>query len=497
MVKKQVSRWTVFLAVLALVAAACSSGGTSETTAAEGATTTAASNSTATTAEGGGVTVTWSVIAGFYTDWAEEVAAQWEAETGNNLEVVGIDFPVLYENEVLESVGDTGAYDILTYDVGWKAEFAESGYLLRLDDMLAGADTFSDVHPALVETTSKWRGGTYGLPYYTFTMGMFYRCDLWEDPTEQANFLAKYGYELRVPRTYDELADMAEFFRRAPGDTLKGEAVDQDFYGIGLMAGRFPHVQDEINSIAWTSGAKVINDDGTPGVTDPDFIAAVHTYVDDLLPYAPPGATTSAFNEVVGQMQSGLIATTAAFYLDQYPNMIQTEELIPGARICTAPAPGAHTWVGAFGLGISPDSEHPEAALSFLKFLFSADAQRRFAEGGGSTTLKSLLSDDQLIADYPKATGHYPTLLQVLDHTADSNFYPNYLFVPQGGKIYDEMTTWYSTAAAGELSPEEAMDNMAQAIEFHCGGPCEIANEALGPDYSPTPKPFPYDEYGY
>ena len=62
----------------------------------------------------------------------------------------------------------------------------------------------------------------------------------------------------------EQMADIAEFFRRAPGETLKGEALDQDFYGIGLMAGRFPQVQDEINSIAWSWGAKVINDDGTP-----------------------------------------------------------------------------------------------------------------------------------------------------------------------------------------------------------------------------------------
>jgi multiple sugar transport system substrate-binding protein len=502
MVRKRRKHIIAFLAALALVAAACSDGGESTDTSGESTNTTAAGSTTAATAApGGGVTVRWSVIAGFYTDWAEQVAAEWEAETGNNLEVVGIDFPVLYENQVLESVGDTGAYDILTYDVGWKAEFAESGYLLQLDDLLAGAGSaaegLSDVHPALLETTSKWRGGTYGLPYYTFTMGMFYRCDLWEDPSEQADFEAEFGYPLAVPRTYEEMADMADFFTRAPGDTLKGEAVADNFYGIGLMAGRFPHVQDEINSIAWTNGAKVINDDGTPGVTDPGFIDAVDLYVNRLLPSAPPGAGTSAFNEVVGQMQSGLISMTSAFYLDQYPNMIQTEELIPGARICTAPSPGGHTWVGAFGLGISPDSENAEAALSFLSFLFSSDSQQAFATGGGSTTVTSILSDDALVAANPLTTGHFPTLLQVLDHTADSNFYPNYLFVPQGGKIYDEMTTWYSSAAAGEETPQGAMAKMAEAIERQCGGVCEIANDALGEGYSPTPAAFPYDQYGY
>ncbi|NIN68560.1 MAG: extracellular solute-binding protein, partial [Anaerolineae bacterium] len=73
--------------------------------------------------------MTWATIAGFYTDWAEEVAKQFEEETGTNVEVVDIDFSQLYEKQVIEMVGGTGAYDIITYDVGWKAEFANSGYL--------------------------------------------------------------------------------------------------------------------------------------------------------------------------------------------------------------------------------------------------------------------------------------------------------------------------------------------------------------------------------
>jgi len=48
-------------------------------------------------AEPSGVTITWATIAGFYTDWAEEVAKEFEAKTGHNVEVVDIDFSQLYE----------------------------------------------------------------------------------------------------------------------------------------------------------------------------------------------------------------------------------------------------------------------------------------------------------------------------------------------------------------------------------------------------------------
>ncbi len=445
------------------------------------------------------VTVNWVTLSGFYTDWAKEVVKDFTAKTGVNVNIIDMDLQQLYQKQVLESVGHTGAYDLLTYDVGWKSEYSENGYLQPLDDFIAKADpkqvAFDDIAPALRETTSKWRGKTFGLPYYTFTMGYFYRCDLFENADERAAFKQKYGYELGIPRTYDQMADIAAFFRRKPGEKLAGKALDKDFYGIGVMAGRFDQVQDETNSIAWSTGGDVIHDDGTPGVTDPIFLKALHTYVDKFIPMAPPGARSSNYDQIVEQMRNGLIAQTDAYFLDQFANMKKTEDDIPGARICTAPAPGVHTWVGAFGVGVSADSKHPQEAFDFLSWMAGPEAQRKFAVGGGSTTRVSILADAQLISEHPKTMGHFPTLMTVLKHTAESNFYPNYLFVPQGGKIYEEMTTWYSTAASGTMSVEDSMKNMADAITKICGGKCEVANQALGQGYHPTPKLFDYDKW--
>jgi multiple sugar transport system substrate-binding protein len=444
------------------------------------------------------VTITMATIAGFYTDWAEEVAKEFEEKTGWNVEIVQIDFSQLYEKQVIEFVGDTGAYDIITYDVGWKAEFANSGHILPLDDYIAASDPaeiqFEDIHPALIEGSCRWKGKVWGLPFYTFTMGYFYRCDLFEDPDEMAAFEAKYGYPLDIPETYDQMADIAEFFHRQPGDTLKGEVLDEEFYGIGLMAGRFPHVQDEMMSIAWTHGNQLIKDDGTPGCTESAFLDDVHLYVDRLVPHAPPGALTSAYDEVVGQMRQGMIAQTAAFYLDQWPNMVKTEDEVPGAEICAAASPGAHTWVGALTLAMNADSKHPDQAWEFLKWITGPEAQRKFAEGGGSTCRVSILTDQEFLATRRLAAGHFPPLMQVLDHEAACNFYPNYYYVPQGGKIYDEETTYFSAATSGEMSVEEAMQNLADAIEGHCGGPCEVPNDHLGADYSPVPCPFTFDK---
>ena len=62
-----------------------------------------------------------------------------------------------------------------------------------------------------------WAGKTYGMPSNSAVMMMFYRKDLFEDPTEQAAFKEQYGYDLAVPQTWDQYRDTAEFFDREAG----------------------------------------------------------------------------------------------------------------------------------------------------------------------------------------------------------------------------------------------------------------------------------------
>lgn len=425
------------------------------------------------------VTVNWATIGGFYTDLAQKLADKFEAKSGIKVNIINIDFAQLYEKQILEMVGETGAYDVITYASQWKPEFVSAGWLLPLDQYMAKSDpkelALDDIAPALVEISNKWQGKTYGLPYYTFTMGYFYRQDLMNDPTEKAAFKSKYGYDLATPTDYKQMGDIAEFFRRKPGDTLKGKPLAKDFYGIGVMAGPYTHIVDEIAfSLAGAAGANIVNDDGTPGVTSPAFEGAVETYIKRLLPNAPPGARTSAYDEVVAQMRQGLIAQTGPFYLDQWPNMVKAEEEVPGAVIAAAPPPKSVTLVGAFNLGVSKNSAHPLEAYKWIEYLAGPEAQREFALGGGSTARMSILRDKDLQQAHRATMGHFPTLLLVLEQTEKAKNYPNIYYVAQSGKIYEELKTALSSAVSGQKSVDDAMQGLAEAIKKHCNGPCKI-----------------------
>jgi multiple sugar transport system substrate-binding protein len=466
------SRLLVMSLVLILVATLfVGCGSKSESSDTEKSTTETKSNDSGEKKSKEDVTVTWATIAGFYSDWMDEAAANFEAETGIKAEIIQIDFGVMYEKQGIEMASKTGAYDLVTVEPMWKAEWANAGYLTPLDDLIEKNGLSEDIKnfdPGTLALSCKYDGKIYTLPYYTYNMGRFARADLFEDPTEQAAFKAEYGYDLRVPETYDELWDTAEFFTRDAGETLKGEVLENPFYGVGLMAGRFPQIQDEWMSILWSNGGDVMDSDLNATCNSEIGVEAMQFYVDMLDNFAPPGARTSAYDEVVAQMQGNLIAQTAGFYQDQYPNMMKTEEAIPGAKMILTPPPkgtvAQRGYVGAFGVGLTSSSKHPEEAFQFLSFLMNYDTQMKFALGGGSPIRTDVMNDPEFKKPERRmAGGNLPILVDIMAIQKDLDY--AIFNTPAAGKIYEEMMIHCNMAANHEVSCQEAMDMLAAKID--------------------------------
>ena len=428
-----------------------------------------------------GTTITWATISGFYTDIATSLAADYTAKTGTKVNIVQIDLQSMYDKETLDMAGATGAYDIVTWNLSWLGQWAGAKWLAPLTDYVAknkDALKLDDISPALMQTDS-WQGVQYGLPYYTFTQGMFYRCDLFENTAEKANFQTKYGYALDIPTTYQQMADQAQFFRRKPGDTLAGKPVTKDFYGIGLMDGRVNNIFDEANMVAWPMGADVINDDGTPGVTSQKYEDSLNLIYKKMLPYAPAGSLSGGYDFVASQFNTGLIAETGPFYLDQWANMVKVETQVPGAEACVAPHPGTgQTWSGTFSMGVEASSKHVTQAEDFLGYLTSPEAQMKFALAGGSTPRTSILTNRALVDQHRDTMGAFPTLAFILND-AQNRWYTNFIWVPQAAKIYNDAPQYFSAAASGQKSIADAMAAFAKDIENYCGGKCTIANQGI------------------
>ena len=424
------------------------------------------------------VPINWSTIAGFYTDAMNTIVAGFEATHCVKVTIVGIDNSQLYDKQIIEAVGNTGAYDVYTMETAEKAGFAENGYILPMDDYITAHPEvdYADVAPILADITTRYKGHIWGLPYYTYTQGQFFRQDLFDDPTEQAAFKAAYGYDLKPPQTWDQVTDMAKFFTRKVGDKLKGVVLTKPFYGIGLMAGPYQEIQDELLGMIIWKGSDLLANDGKITVNDAANLWALQFYVDKLLPYAPPAATTVTYDGVMNQMQDCQIAMTANFFLDQWPNAAKTEKSCPGAVMGIGEGIEKTVYVGAFLLGVSSASKHPQEAFDFVAYVGGKEAQTSFAKMGGSTTRISVLSDPQFNTPESRPfTGHFATLLKVFANMTGKN--SNLFYSPFGAKLYNAEGLIEHEAAVHEKTPAQALQELYDTWVQICGGPVCTVNK--------------------
>lgn len=138
---------------------------------------------------------------------------QWTELTGGTVEVIEVPYEDLYEKIMTSFTSGVHAYDIIVVGATWLPDFTP--YLVPLDDFIADPETdpdWEDILPAFREIIARWEGKVYALTLDGDTHSLFYRRHLFQDAENQANFKAKYGYDLQVPTTMDQLRDVAEFF---------------------------------------------------------------------------------------------------------------------------------------------------------------------------------------------------------------------------------------------------------------------------------------------
>jgi multiple sugar transport system substrate-binding protein len=120
-------------------------------------------------------------------------------------------------------------------------------------------------------------------------------------------------------------------------------------------------------------------------------------------------------------------------------------------------------------MGVSSSSKHPKEAMDFVAYMGGKAAQTKFAQGGGSTTRISVLTDPQFNtpAMWPK-TGHFAYLLKVFDNMKNTK--SNLFYSPYGAKLYNSEGPIEHKAAVKEATPEQTLKELYDAWVQICGG---------------------------
>src|SRR6218665_3269157 len=168
------------------------------------------------------------------------------------------------------------------------------------------------IEPAF-DSLSKFKGQTYSFLNWNYNFIYWTRANLMTDAGEKTAFKAKYGYELAPAKTFKEFLDIGEFFTRKAGQTLAGQPLKTDFYGIlheGITGGAT--LASVWKNLMKNFGADLFDANGAPAFNTPQNVQALALWA-KMWKFSPPGQAEYSLVDVPTVMGNGIAAQSIAF----------------------------------------------------------------------------------------------------------------------------------------------------------------------------------------
>ncbi len=381
-------------------------------------------------------------------------------------------------------------------------------------------------------------GKVYQLPDQQFANLYWFRYDWFNRDDLKAQFRERYGYELGVPINWKAYQDIADFFTNHVQE-VDGERV----YGHMDYGRRDPSLGWRFTD-AWLSMAGT-GDKGIPnglpvdewglrvdgsrpvgssvargGATNsPAAVYALRKYIEWLQDYAPPEAPGMNFSEAGPVPGQGNIAQQIFWYtaftaaLSQPDLPVVNEDGTPKWRM--APSPHGPYWEEGMKLGYqdcgswtflnSTPLERRQAAWLYAQFVTCKSTSLKKTIVGLTPIRESDLQTDTMSELAPRLGG----LVEFYRSPARVAWTPTGTNVPDYPRLAQLWWENVAEAVTGEVTPQEAMDNLAAAQDDVLerleragvqGDLGPLLNEPQDPEYwfsqPGSPKPPLEDEEG-
>jgi trehalose/maltose transport system substrate-binding protein len=332
--------------------------------------------------------------------------------------------------------------DVLYTDVVWPGVLAE--FVVDLKPYTD--DEAKLLMPAAVQNNTV-DGRLVAMPFNVEVGLLYYRTDL----------LAKYGFK-RPPETWDELGQMAR--RIQAGERAEGR---KDFWGYVWQGA--PYEGLTCNALEWqasSGGGKIIEDDGTISVNNPQTVKAIKMAKGWVGTISPPSVLAFKEADVRNIWDSG----NAAFRRDwvwrgNAPTRLQGAAE-PGKFGTSLPPSGGTGQVSVLGgqsVAISKYSGHPREAAELAKYLASRDVQlSHWQRGSMLPVLTEFYEDPQYLAARPG----FERMKDIV--TGGATTRPSTI----SGRHYAEVSRAYYSAVhsvlTGEVTAEKAMADLEEEL---------------------------------
>ncbi|MEG0269924.1 MAG: extracellular solute-binding protein [Clostridia bacterium] len=329
------------------------------------------------------------------------------------------------------AAGEGGPDVFMSRAYGGLQTFADSGYMLALDDLI----------PELADFSAATRGGAlsntdgkmYGVPAVSQTMFCFYNKKIYEE------------LKLTVPTTWNEFIANLEACKAAGYDGL-ANGTKEGWCCEFLFGGTCPSFY----------GGNEFYDKVVKGETnfmDPIFVNAVQK-IKDLTPYMPKMYEGVAYTDIqasfINEMSAHFIGGSyeAGYFASENPDLQFDIFAIPGEK---AEDPAYVSVYADMNFAISASTKKQEAALKFVKYL----ATKEFGD--------TVVSELSMVSSVPGVdVSVNPFIAKVLELQKDAS---PYLFLVGFRYAQPTGSSLFQTAAQDLMVGKQTAEQTCQTVQ--------------------------------
>ncbi|NLE65765.1 MAG: extracellular solute-binding protein [Elusimicrobia bacterium] len=395
------------------------------------------------------ITILWAQWSA--ADYLQELSRQFTRETGIRVRVVQVHWDHFSES----FFGREIPCDLVGGDSQWLGRGVQEGYYTDLTRWIRERAIDQEMQPMAMEGYAEYPRGSgryWAVPLMGDAMGFAYRKDLFEDPAEQKAFRERYGYELGVPRTWQQLYDVAHFFYRP----------EKDFYGVNVWATPdYDGTTMGIQTLVWAWGGSL----GDPETFQVNGILNVPVSVEALKMYKAlhalghPDWYRAYVNETNSAFMQGKVAMVMSYFAF-FPDLVDPAKNpflgVTGFFANPAGPAGRFSSVGGQGLSLVKWSKNKEAALEFMEWFTRKETQAQWARLGGFPCHREVLTSEEFLAAKP----YNPALVESMKILKD------FWTVPEYNELLGISRKYWNAYLFDEgVTAEEAMDRVAHEWE--------------------------------
>lgn len=386
-----------------------------------------------------------------------ELSKDFEKESGHNMSFEFVPWPNFADRLLNELNSGGDLCDLMIGDSQWIGGAAENGYYVKLNAFFEkeGID-MADFIPATVTGYSEWPKGTpnyWALPAFGDVVGWTYRKDWFERPEIRSEYKEKYGRELGIPETLEELKDIAQFFqgREIDGKTVYGAAIYTERGSEGVTMG--------VTNVLYNYGFEYGDPDNPYElegfVNSPGAVEGLEFYKELYDTATPPGSSNWYMSENIDAYKSGQVALQMNFAFI-WPG-VEADPNVGGGKSGYFPNPagpyGHFAQLGGQGISVVAASKKQDAALEYIKWFAQKSVQDKWWNAGGYSALRAVVEDPGFVSSQPYAKTFLDSMAIVKDFWAEPAYAD--LLLPMQERIHNYVI-------AGEGSAKGALDGLVK-----------------------------------